>query len=299
MAAAYFLSYVQIPRQLLRKKYPQFSISLFLSIYITCTLYATYRAFYFEGAYPGYFKMASDRTYLLYIDVIKYLMYASALYTPAVVMAVIKLTRTQYEEQQKRQLLEKEKLQAELSFLKNQLNPHFLFNTLNNLYMLTLKASPQAPEVVAKLAATLDYMLYRCHERTVPLKGEIELIENYLMLEKLRFNSDVSVKFSHANGVGSKSIAPLIMLSLVENAFKHGVNKSNSQSTVDISLTLDDNTIRFSVGNSKNGMHNGVSSGIGLKNIRRQLELIYPGNHRLAIDDRETFYSVELTIDLH
>ena len=298
IALAYFLTYYLLPQYLFKRKNLKFFVLLFTSAYVTCILYGSYKAFYFEPKYPTYFKTKTDRSYLLYFDLLKFLMYVTSLYTPAVVMAVIKLIRSHYDEQQKRQLLEKEKLQTELNFLKNQLHPHFLFNTLNNLYMLTLKASPHAPEVVEKLSETLDYMLYRCHERVVPLQGEIQLIENYLLLEKLRLNKEVEVNFKSLIKENSKKIAPLIMLSLVENAFKHGINKVRGRSNVDILLDLTENNLEFYVRNTKDPKQVSNLNGIGQKNIRRQLELIYPDHHNLVITEEETTYAVELKIKL-
>jgi two-component system LytT family sensor kinase len=301
MLVAYWLTYFQLPQYLIKKRYVRFFISLFLSVYLTCILYVTYRVLYFEPAHPGYFRAPLPQTWFIYFDLIKFVMYATSFYIPALIMAGIKLIRIQYEEQQKLQLLEKEKLQTELSFLKNQLNPHFLFNTLNNLYMLTLKSSPQAPEVVAKLSETLDYILYRCHEKVVPLTGEIQLIQNYLTLEKIRHHEFVSINFNCKGEFNSKSIAPLIMLSLVENAFKHGINKHPGPSQVTIILAVKDEELNFSVYNSKwNDVDQaGKSNGIGLKNIQRQLELIYPDNHSIHIDDQENSYFVRLKINLH
>lgn len=300
MVAAYTLTYFQLPQYLIRKRYGAFFISFSISVYITCVLYVAYRVFYFEPAYPDYFKGRLPHSYLIYFDFVKFVMYATSFYTPAFIMAGIKLIRIQYEEQQKRQQLEKDKLQTELSFLKNQLNPHFLFNTLNNLYMLTLKSSPQAPEVVAKLSETLDYILYRCHEKYVPLKNEIQLIQNYLVLEKIRHPEDVSITFQVDDAVDAQFIAPLIMLSLVENAFKHGINKHPGPCQIAITLAIKENELNFSVYNSKwsDGNMPGSSHGIGLKNIQRQLELIYPDGHRLTIDEQESSYFVQLKINL-
>ena len=298
IAVAYFVTYVLLPEFLFKKKYFTFFSLLLLSVYITCALYSTYKVFYFEQTYPTYFKTVTIPSYLIYFDLIKFLMYATSFYTPAAIMAIIKLVRTQHEEQQKRQSIEKEMLLAELNFLKIQLNPHFLFNTLNNLYMLTLKSSPEAPEVVAKLSETLDYMLYRCHEQVVPLEGEIKLIENYLSLEKLRLGNDVIVRFNNDEATTSRTIAPLIMLSLVENAFKHGVNNGIAKSEVDIDLHLNNADLTFTVRNTKKTVNAFRTNGIGLKNIRRQLELIYPKKHKLSINETDKYYSAKLQLTL-
>ena len=300
MLVAYWVTYFQLPHYLIRKRYGRFFVSLFISVYLTCILYVTYRVFYFEPTHPDYFKAPLSPTYFAYFDFLKFVMYATSFYTPALIMAGIKLIRIQYEEQQKRQLLEKEKLQTELSFLKSQLNPHFLFNTLNNLYMLTLKSSPQAPEVVARLSETLDYILYRCQEKFVPLKNEIQLIQNYLGLEKLRHNEHVSINFNFEGEIDSEFIAPLIMLSLVENAFKHGINRHPGPAVVTIHLLVKEEELNFTVYNSKWSDHDqsDKSNGIGLKNIQRQLELIYPNKHNMNINEQENSYFVDLKINL-
>ena len=299
MAMAYFLSYFQLPRYLIQKRYVPFFTSLFASVYITFVSYVTFRILYFEPTYPSYFGARAALSHLSYFDVARFVMYATSFSTPALIMAGIKLIKNQHKEQQQRQLLEKEKLQTELSFLKNQLNPHFLFNTLNNLYMLTLKSSPQAPVVVAKLSDTLDYILYRCQERTVPLKGEIELIQSYLALEKIRHSGDVFIDFDLEGEPDSESIAPLIMLSLVENAFKHGINKHPGPSKLNIKLAVKKNEISFSVFNSKwfDQNKSANSNHIGLKNIKRQLELIYPNKHSVDINEQENSYFVQLRIE--
>jgi two-component system, LytTR family, sensor kinase len=296
---AYLLTYVLLPTYLFRKRYLQFYGYLLLTIYVTCILYANYRAFYFEVAYPDYYKAKTQPSVFLYFDVMRFLMYASSFFTPAAMMAVIKLIRTKNEDQQKQQWLERDKLQVELRFLKNQLNPHFLFNTLNNLYMLTLKASPDAPEVVARLSETLDYMLYRCHDREVPLAGEIQLIENYLLLEKLRLSKDVVITFHHQEEIDRGRIAPLIMLSLVENAFKHGVSQGVGNAAIAIELRVDQHALTFSVKNTKYLHRKPNPDGIGLRNIRRQLDLIYQNRHTFRIEENDSSYHVELQVLLN
>ena len=298
VAAAYLLAYFQLPRYLFQKKYYSFVGSLVGSAYLISSVYVAYKTFYFKSAHPGYFKPDSKPTALLFLDGMTYLMYAVMFYTPAVVLSAIHLVRIRAHEAQKIQLLEKEKLQTELSFLKNQLNPHFLFNTLNNLYMLTLKASPLAPEVVAKLSETLDYMLYRCQEKEVPVKGEIALIENYLLLEKLRLSKDADVTFSvQGTEVREQKVAPLIMLSLVENAFKHGVSNSLENPAVNIQLEITDGMLVLVVANTRGVPSVSGPHGIGLRNIRRQLELIYHEKYTLNIDDQQPGrYTVTLKI---
>jgi two-component system LytT family sensor kinase len=296
---AYSINYFLIPRYLLRGKYVQFAIILIVSAYVVSIGNSYYRVFYAEPKYPTYYKSHTVHSAAMYYSFTKFLMYITSFYTPAVSMALIRMVRMQHKKERQREAVEKQLLLAEMTFLKNQLNPHFLFNTLNNLYMLTLKASPQAPEVVARLSETLDYMLYRCSEHTVPVQGEIQLIENYLALERLRLNDDVHINFTAPPNPGTATVAPLIMLSLVENAFKHGVNKGIGNATVDIDLHVTESKLIFSVTNTKAPLRDNMPPGIGLKNVRRQLELMYPDRHTLSIDDNATRYKVALQIMLH
>jgi two-component system LytT family sensor kinase len=297
---AYFVTYFLLPRFLMRGKYIPFIVILLVSAYIVSIGNSYYRAFYAEPKYPTYYRSHTVHSAAMYLSFSKFLMYITSFYTPAVIMGLIKLVRIQHKKERQREAIEKQMLLAEMTFLKNQLNPHFLFNTLNNLYMLTLKASPQAPEVVARLSETLDYMLYRCSDHAVPVQGEVQLIENYLALERLRINDDVSINFNAPADSGTATVAPLIMLSLVENAFKHGVNRGIGKATIDIDLQVIESKLTFSVSNTKAAvLGDNTPPGIGLKNIRRQLELMYSGKHTLSIDDNTNQYKVELQIILH
>jgi len=297
---AYYLTYILLPGFLMKGAYVQFVIALIVSAYLVSLSYSLYRAFYLEPKYPAYFRSRTEHSLAMYFAFSKFVMYVTSFYTPAAIMVLIKLLRIQHAKEQQREAVEKQMLLTEMSFLKNQLNPHFLFNTLNNLYMLTLKASPQAPEVVARLSETLDYMLYRCREHAVPVHGEVQLIENYLALEKLRLSDEVVINFNKPDEPGSATVAPLIMLALVENAFKHGINKAIGKAQVDIDLQLAETLLIFTVTNTKAvNTNDGTAHGIGLKNIRRQLELMYPQKHNLTIDDATHHYIAKLQITLN
>ncbi len=191
----------------------------------------------------------------------------------------IKMVKDQYLGNKRALQLEKQKSESELTALKAQLNPHFLFNTLNNIYSLTLLKSPAAPEAVARLSDILDHLLYRCSEMYVPVSKEIALLQNYIELEKMRYDERLQVHFNYSTDKDSK-IAPLILLSLVENAFKHGAGEDINSPVIDIDLQLKNNIFFFEVSNSvlvqKEKKEN---ERIGLANIRKQLELIYPEVH--------------------
>ncbi len=205
--------------------------------------------------------------------------------------------------QEKRELAN-QTMQSELRFLKSQINPHFLFNTLNNLYALTLKKSDRAPETVIKLSEIMRYMLYECNEKRVPLRKEINYLENYLELEKLRQPEHVNITFTVAGPVGDQQIAPLLFIPFLENSFKHGLNSQLRDGFVRIHLEALPGRAEFEIENSKGAGQpippdsQRPSGGIGLANVRRRLELLYPEQYELSIEDRPDTYLVRLQLNL-
>jgi two-component system, LytTR family, sensor kinase len=203
-----------------------------------------------------------------------------------------------------KQELENETMQSELRFLKSQINPHFLFNTLNSLYALTLKKSDLAPEIVIKLSEMMRYMLYDCNEKRVMLSKEIAYLQNYLDLERLRQGNVVDIKLSVEGLVSEQKIAPLLFIPFVENSFKHGVNHYISGGAfVNVHLKVEGLKVDFTIENSKPEKApmsdpNRRSGGIGLVNVHRRLNLIYPKRYELKIDNNPKSYSVHLDIDL-
>ena len=227
-------------------------------------------------------------------------MYSSLNILPAVALAsTFKLLRARLAAQKREQELIQEKLQSELRFLKAQTNPHFLFNTLNNIYALARKQSKQTAPVALKLSKMLRYMLYECSEQTVSIQKEIEIIKDYIELEQLRYNDRLSVSFVENIDNASQQIAPLILLALVENAFKHGTSETHFETFVRIKMKLENEHLFFQVQNPKAESANIVlKNGIGLQNTQRQLELIYPKQHQLTIDNNTNVFSVSLKINL-
>ena len=205
---------------------------------------------------------------------------------PAVVMGLINLTKNNNVFLK----IEEEKKSMELKLLKNQLNPHFLFNTLNNLYTLTLKKDDKALEIIAKLSEILDFVLYRCNDDFVCIKKEISLLENYISLEKLRYNENrLDISFTKDIQEDSK-ISPLILLTFVENAFKHGVINETEKAVIRMNLETKKQQIIFSVENTKpqnETARRSDKSQIGLENVRKQLNLLYPKKHQLEIEETQ------------
>ncbi|TCI90200.1 sensor histidine kinase [Tenacibaculum sp. M341] len=203
-----------------------------------------------------------------------------------------------YEKNLKLSITNEQKKIAELSALKNQLNPHFLFNTLNNLYGLALEKSDKTPQVIERLSDILDYILYRCKGKYVSLEKEIELIENYLALEQLRYGKRVLVTFTKHIETPNK-IAPLILLTFIENAFKHGVKQEIKQAKIHIDLQSINNKVVFTIENTKpESLLHSNQEKLGLINVKKQLHLLYAGNYDLQLSDTTNMYSVTLALNL-
>ena len=206
-----------------------------------------------------------------------------------------------FELEGKRKELENEKLLAELNFLKAQINPHFLFNTLNNLYYLAYTKSENTTEVIAKLSQMMRYMIYESNHAKVSLQKEIEYMENYISLERLRLNDQIPIKFEVKGSIENVWITPFIFVTFLENAFKHGVSNNNPNAWVNISVELLDGQCIYRIENSKLEEKADIheKSGIGLQNVQRRLELSYPGKHQLMMEDKEDRYIVKLNLTLN
>lgn len=215
---------------------------------------------------------------------------------------VVKIISDWQRHQRDRKELETQRMQSEIKFLKSQINPHFLFNTLNSLYALTLKKSDKAPEIVIKLSEMMRYMLYECNERRVPLYKEVTYIQNYLDLEKLRQSGQPDIQFSVEGEIKDQMIAPLIFIPFLENSFKHGLNRQLDEGYVHVVMKVLDDKLLLRILNSKPRQavlsKDKMSGGIGLANVQRRLNLLYPNQYKLDIQDNEREHIVELSLDL-
>lgn len=201
-----------------------------------------------------------------------------------------------------KQLMERRNaaLQAELNFLKSQIHPHFLFNTLNSLYALTLIKSDQSPDVVLRLSELMRYMLYECNtERSLLLK-ELRILKDYIELEKVRYEDRLDFSFSINGEISDQQIAPLLLLPFVENAFKHGAGERPGDVWISVDLQVQRNKIKYKVSNSKpESDDEPVNPGhLGLANLKKRLELLYPGAYELRFIDEEAMYLAVLELDL-
>ncbi|MCL6268030.1 sensor histidine kinase [Flagellimonas myxillae] len=190
--------------------------------------------------------------------------------------------------------------ESELQFLRSQINPHFLFNNLNNLYSYALESSPKTPEIILELSGVLRYMLYECKEKYVPLKKELEQLGNFIKLYRLQIEDRGKVQFRVDQIKSGFKVAPLILIVFIENAFKHSQSGQSSNIEIDINVSQKGNQLQFECNNNfePNTNLDSVANGIGLKNVKKRLNLLYPGRHKLQVKEGDNQFSVVLTMEL-
>ena len=199
-------------------------------------------------------------------------------------------------------MMEKKQVESELNFLKSQINPHFLFNTLNSIYSLALKKSDETAEVVLKLSDLLRYILYECNTERILLSKEIETLNNYVELERIRTRSTDRIRFSVNGDPGQIKVAPLIWISFVENAFKHGMGSRAADGFVNIEMDITPEAVVFkclnNYGESRPMLppYGEKAGGIGMENLKKRLALIYPEKHKLKIEQNDGIFFVELIV---
>ena len=198
--------------------------------------------------------------------------------------------------------LEDELNQAKAQLLRNQLHPHFLFNAFNSLYSLSLKNHPETPDYILKLSSMMRYLTDETHLNKVPLNKEIDFIKKYIAIEKIRFGKDTRIKLTINDAINDeKLIAPFLLITLVENAFKHGFYTNSKDAFVNIDIGIENNKLQFTVGNSvfkKQHFQESKREGKGLKNLKQRLHLLYPKSSSLSISNSEKTYSTQLNISL-
>jgi sensor histidine kinase YesM len=284
---------ILIPRFLSPKRYFLYGILLAATIVATAGFNLLFFDKWVSYILPEYYFIS----YYEFFDIIKFVV------TFIGITSLLKLSKGWFElSEAKNRLsqLQKEKAETELKALKGQINPHFLFNSLNSIYSLALNHSEKTPEIVLKLSDIMRYIIYEASVDRVALTKEIKYLENYIELQKLRTDNRATITFEITGDPENIRIAPLLFFPLIENSFKHGIKGATSQSFVHIDLQMTEDDITLTVENNK-GITDDVEKkeykGIGLANVKKRLEMIYPGNHRLKITDGEETFKVELTIN--
>ncbi len=243
--------------------------------------------------FPGYYFIS----YFQFVDLLQF----SLVYL--LVSGLIKLSKGWFqlnEKDKKIRELEKQKLHAELQALKHQLDPHFLFNSLNTIYSMILEEKPGAGEVILQLSDNMRYILYKADTSSIELASELEFIQNYLALQKARIGADkVDIQLKVDPGVNTRiQVAPLLFLPFIENAFKHGLRKSHASPFIHIFFQEKNGRLVFEIHNSlgEKVPADPETGGIGLRNVRKRLEVLYPNQHELRIVKGKTTFSVYLSL---
>ncbi len=213
-------------------------------------------------------------------------------------LSTIVLFKHWFKKQQEWVQAEKEKITAELQLLKAQVHPHFLFNTLNNIYSFSLTNSPKTPELILKLSSLLSYMLYDCKADEVSLEKEVEVMKDYVDLERERYGNKIEISWNIEGDIKDKYIVPLLLLPFLENAFKHGTSEQLEKPWLSFDLVIKQNMMKCKVVNSKNEFVAVSKNGIGVENVKKRLAFLYPEKHELKINNEGDFFVVSLLINL-
>jgi len=296
--AAYFNLYFLIPRYLEKSKY--FLYTLFVMLTVAAASLVIVPVYYFAA-----FLAHSTTRELFGKDACWFTFFSNAMLTTlaSTTLAMsIKLTKSWLQSKHRHQLLEKEKLETELNFLRYQFNPHFLFNTINSIFFLIHKNPDMASASLAKFSELLRYQLYECNDERIALTSEIAYLENFIGLEKLRQNSNLQLTLEIERQDNDQSaIAPFMLMTFVENAFKHVSRDSDKVNWITIRLQKTGHRLDFFIANSVSLFGTAALirySGIGLKNVQRRLDLLYPGQYQLDIQNDGESFQVRLQLQL-
>jgi sensor histidine kinase YesM len=302
--AVYFNLYFLIPRFLEKGRYSLYAVLLILTIVACASLII-----------PGYYITAwlsgQSMQSLFGVEPSQYLRIFNTNAFPSTVACMtlgmsLKLTKNWVRARRREQVLEKEKLETELKFLRSQINPHFLFNSINSIFVLIHKNPMMASESLAKFSGLLRYQLYECNEQHIPLGQELTFLENFIALQSLRQDQNhielsMEIEQRHAGGL---MVAPFVLIPFIENAFKHVSQRQDGSNWIKMRLWFDHERLHFEIVNSTSPHFHASSepvhySGIGLKNVQRRLDLLYPGGHTLSIAQDADQYHVSLQLTLH
>ncbi|MEO8416414.1 MAG: histidine kinase [Ginsengibacter sp.] len=298
MFLAYTLMYFVVPVLLLRGRYLLTAAVVMLLFLVTAAI----------SALIGVFLLHQVKLVLLPgLEILRTSFFLSLLaglrggITIGGLAAAIKLMKILYLKEQRNLQLQKENTESQLQLLKAQVHPHFLFNTLNNIYSYTQNVSPVASKLVLGLSDLLRSILYECNQEFIPVHQEIKMIKNYITLEKIRYGNKLDISANISGVQGELSIAPLLLLPFVENSFKHGTSQVIEQPWLNIYIGFNKDTMHMKLVNGKVCNDHAKSAaypGIGLENVRHRLELLYPGRHILDIKDDVEVFIVDLKLKL-
>lgn len=303
MFLAYSLIYFVIPRFLLRQKYWQtaawtfgcFLVTGLISAMLNITIVDSLRVSLIGAPYAASpFRSSSINLHLSLLAGLR------GGITIGGIAAAIKLMKYWYIKEQRNLQLQKENMESQLQLLKAQVHPHFLFNTLNNIYAYTQNTSSVASKLVTRLSDLLRFILYESNQPLVPLEKELKLIRDYIALEKIRYGNKLELDIQMPANAKGFYIAPLLLLPLVENCFKHGASNVLEQPWISLHIDLRENQLQVKLLNGKSDKTTRTQNGagIGIDNVRKRLELLYPGKSELSITNDEEVFIVNLKVEL-
>lgn len=299
---AYSLMYFVIPRFLLKQRYwhtAAWTIILFLltaimSVILGRMVIDPLRHFFIGDRYTDPLMRRSVNFFISLLAGLR------GGITIGGIAAAIKLMKYWYVKEQRNLQLQKENAEAQLQLLKAQIHPHFLFNTLNNIYSYTQSTSPVAAKMVTGLSDLLRFILYECNQRIVPLSKELKMVQDYVSLEQIRYGNKLDIHLDIPEKTNDLYIAPLLLLPLVENCFKHGTSNMLEQPWISLQISLNKNEMRMKLINGKVMEQNTreKNPGIGILNVEKRLSLLYPGKHEVAITSDAEVFVVNLKVEL-
>jgi len=302
MFLSYSLMYFVIPRFLLKQKYWSTTfwvvvltlLTGLISATLSLTIIKEVRLAIIGDVFQSYTR---NDTAVIFLSLMAGLRGGVSI---AGIAAAIKLMKYWYVKEQRNLQLQKENIAAQLQLLKAQVHPHFLFNTLNNIYSYTQKVSPTGSTLVMGLSDLLRYILHEGNKPLVALDKEFKMIEDYMILEQIRYGDRLDINKEFPSDTNGLTIAPLLLLPFVENCFKHGTSQMLEQAWIRLAIDIDGNTLKMTLINAKVPVkdENKPVSGLGISNVRKRLELLYPGKHELTIREEEDVFIVKLTVEL-
>jgi len=302
MFMAYTLMYIVIPKFIIKGKYVLGSIAVAAICVMAGLLSSSISRFILDDLREALFPQWGEnltryRTTSLWLSLLAGLRGGLTIGGMA---AAIKLMKYWYVKEQRNLQLQKENTESQLQLLKAQVHPHFLFNTLNNIYSHTQNVSPTASKLVMGLSDMLRYMLYECNQPFVPLNKELQMITDYVTLEKIRYGNRLDVQIDFPSETGNLVIAPLLLLPFVENCFKHGASNMLDQPWISLQVIVDNRVMKMKLVNGKANDYKPLksSNGIGISNVKKRLELIYPEKYILDIQEEDEVYIVNLKLNL-
>jgi sensor histidine kinase YesM len=297
MFLSYSLMYFVIPRFVVKGKYVETALLLVLLFLATGVLSAVESIYLLDHA--RYCILGTSAPSSHYTSGNFFMSLMAGLrggITIAGLAAAIKLMKYWYVKQARNLELQKENIASQLQLLKAQVHPHFLFNTLNNVYSHAQVASSSTPVLIAGLSDLLRYMLYECDRPLAPLEKELKMVQDYVLLEKVRYGNKLDVNIQVAGDTKGAYIAPLLLLPFIENCFKHGTSQMLEQPWVTLQIVIEENWMKMKLLNGKAPGISIAAGGIGIANVVKRLEFMYPGKHQLVINNEEDVFIVNLRI---